>query len=363
MAIFVGIIGLPNVGKSTLFNTLTRAQVEASNYPFCTVEPNVGMVEVPDTRLDRLNALLSPESCTPTHIRFVDIAGLVRGASRGEGLGNQFLGHIREADALVHVVRCFVDDGIVHVDGRVDPLADVETVQTELMLADLETAETAHSKLEKVARSDMRAVDKGALDLLARAVEGLRQGHFIRDLGFEGEAAEKILTYRFLTAKPTLYLANVSEDTLPTGGTDVERLRERFGCDRVLAVSGKIESELLDLTAEDRLMFLEDLGLSETGLNRLILAGYGLLNLVTFYTLAKSKLQAWQLVAGTGAQKAAGKIHSDMEKGFIRAEVAACEDLLDQGSYDKLRHLGKLRTEGRDYVVKDGDVIEFLFKA
>ena len=362
MALFVGIIGLPNVGKSTLFNTLTRAQVEASNYPFCTVEPNVGMVEVPDARLQNLNTLLQPKTCTPTHIRFVDIAGLVRGASKGEGLGNQFLGHIREADALVHVVRCFEDEGITHVDGRVDPLADVETVQTELLLADLETAEQAYLKMEKVARSDMRALDKGAFEALGHVVQGLRQGISILDQQLDAEDLAKIASYRFLTAKPVVYLANVGEDALPDGGHAVAALAEKFGPDRVLAVSGQIEAELLDLDAEDRLAFLEDLGLSETGLNRLILTGYRLLDLITFYTLANGKLQAWQVVSGTQAPRAAGQIHTDMEKGFIRAEVAAYDDLVAEGTYDKLRSAGKLKTEGRDYVIQDGDIVEFLFK-
>lgn len=363
MAIFVGIIGLPNVGKSTLFNTLTRAQVEASNYPFCTVEPNVGMVEVPDSRLDKLNALLHPQSCTPTHIRFVDIAGLVRGASKGEGLGNQFLGHIREADALIHVVRCFEDEGITHVDGRIDPLGDVETIQTELLLADLATAEQALDKVERVAKSDMSAVDKGAFDVLKKVVTQLREGSPILDLGLDEESLAKIDVYKFLTAKPIIYLANVGEDDLPDGGEGVAQLRGRFGDDNVLAISGRIEAELLDLDQEDRLAFLEDLGLSETGLNRVILAGYQLLGLITFYTLAKGKLQAWQLTEGLTAPEAAGKIHTDMEKGFIRAEIASFADLETMGSYDKLRSSGKLRTEGRDYEVLDGDVIEFLFKA
>ena len=361
MALFLGIIGLPNTGKSTLFNALTQGAAEASNYPFCTVDPNIGVVQVPDERLFRLNEILQPASCTSTSIQFVDIAGLVRGASLGEGLGNKFLGNIREADALVHVLRCFEDQQIAHVDGEVDPLRDLETVETELMLADLETIEGTVPRLEKMVQTEPHSAQRQELEVVLKTRQSLSQGTPLRalDLGEEERAAIK--SYSFLTAKPVLYVANVSEEDV-AGGGQIHPLEERLGKDQVVAISAQIEGEIAELPADERADFLADLGLRETGINRLILAGDRLLNLITFYTVANEKLQAWQLPRGTLAPAAAGRIHSDMETGFIRSEVASFDDLVAAGSMHQLREEGKLRTEGRDYVVEDGDVVHFLFR-
>jgi ribosome-binding ATPase len=363
MALDIGIIGLPNVGKSTLFNALAQTQAEASNYAFCTVEPNVGVVEIPDARLDALASLLQPASTTPTSIRFVDLAGLVRGASRGEGLGNRFLASIREADALVHVLRCFDDEEIAHVDGAVDPVRDAATVEMELLLADLECAEQALPRLEKIAQTNPRSPERHTHEVLHSIWEGLGEGVRVADMSLPEEALGDVRSFNFLTLKPVFYVANVAESELPDGGPLAQSAREHLGSARVLAVAARLEAELAQLERAERLEFMEALGMTQSGVERLALAGYALLDLITFYTMANKKLQAWQVTRGTQAPRAAGRIHGDMEEGFIRAEVVSCDDLLRDGNLAAVREEGKLRTEGRDYAVQDGDVVNFLFKS
>ncbi len=363
MALCLGIIGLPNAGKSTLFNALTEGSAEGSNYPFCTIEPNIGVVDVPDTRLQRLAKILQPASSTPTAIRFVDVAGLVRGASKGEGLGNKFLGHLREADALVHVVRYFSAQQVAHMDGGVNPLRDVETIETELMLADLESVERGISRLEKIVRTDPRSAQRPIWEALKNVLVGLQEGVPVCSQGLSAEDREALIGYNFLTAKPVLYVANGAGEGAEVASREIGPLKERVGKGRVLPISAQLEAEIAQLPAVERGEFVAELGIEVAGIEQLILACYRLLDLISFYTVSHDKLQAWQLPRGMRAPQAAGRIHSDMERGFIRAEIASFDDLVTMGSLAGLKEAGKLRTEGKDYIIQDGDVVTFLFRA
>ncbi|MEO0556752.1 MAG: redox-regulated ATPase YchF [Bacteroidota bacterium] len=362
MALRAGIVGLPNVGKSTLFNALSEAGAEAANYPFCTIEPNVGVVAVPDPRLDRLSELAGSAQTLPATMEFVDIAGLVAGASKGEGLGNQFLGHIREVDAIVHVVRCFEDPNVVHVEGSVDPIRDIETIDTELLLSDLEAVMRRRERVAKQMRSgDKDAKASGAL--LERLEDHLGNGNPARSLKINDQEEPILKGFFLLTAKPVLYAANVSEDDVVDGNAYVEQVRQRAEAEGagVVVVSAEFEAQLVDLGPEDRAEFLESAGLEESGLARLVRAAYSLLGLITYFTAGPKESRAWQIREGTKAPQAAGVIHTDFEKGFIRAETIKFADYDRLGSEAAARDAGTMRSEGKDYTVADGDVMLFRF--
>ena len=361
----LGIVGLPNVGKSTLFNSLTKAGAESANYPFCTIDPNVGVVAVPDERLKKLGDLYHSKKVTPAVIEFVDIAGLVKGASKGEGLGNQFLANIRECDAIVHVVRCFEDTNIVHVDGSIDPLRDIETINLELLFSDLEILERRYSKISKAARMD-KSLQKEA-QMQERLKEHMEAGNMAKTFELEDEDEEAwFKEYGLLTAKPVIYAANVAENEVAddaAGNAGVQAVKEYAAKEgsEVFVICAEIEQEIAELDDDEKALFLEELGMKESGLDKLIKASYSLLGLISYLTSVEDETRAWTIKKGTKAPQAAGKIHSDFERGFIKAEVVNYQDLMDCGSTAAAKEKGLVRMEGKDYVVQDGDVILFRF--
>ncbi|WP_206811265.1 redox-regulated ATPase YchF [Paradesulfitobacterium ferrireducens] len=364
MSLQAGIVGLPNVGKSTLFNAITQAGAEAANYPFCTIDPNVGIVQVPDERLQILAEMVNPDRIVPAAVEFVDIAGLVKGASKGEGLGNRFLSHIREVDAIVHVVRCFEDGNVVHVEGSVDPKRDIETIEYELILADLESVEKRWERTSKLLKSgDKKA--QAEVQLLDKLKETFDQGRPARTLVFSEEEQEILKSFPLLTAKPVLYAANVSEDGISTADSNpyVQKVKEIAAAEGsgVVVICAKIEAEIAELDPDEKGVFLTDLGLEESGLDRLIRAAFSLLGLMTFFTAGPMEVKAWTIRKGTKAPQAAGVIHTDFERGFIRAEVVSYQDFVTNGGVAGARDKGLVRLEGKDYVMQDGDIVHFRF--
>ena len=357
-----GIVGLPNVGKSTLFNSLTSCEIAAENYPFCTIDPNVGVVEVPDPRLDELAAIVKPQKVVPTTMEFVDIAGLVAGASKGEGLGNQFLAHIRETDAIAHVVRCFENDDVVHVSGRIDPLSDIEVINTELSLADLESVERAIERTSKRMKAGQDKESQRRMAILDRLRNCLDDGHRARNVALTPDEQMLIRDLHLITTKPVMYVANVAEDGFENNPF-LEQVRAKAATESavVVPVCAGIEAEIAQLDAADRAEFLSDLGYAESGLDQVIRAGYQLLDLLTFFTAGPKEVRAWTVRSGSTAPQAAGRIHTDFERGFIRAEVTAYDDFIALGGEHGARDAGKLRLEGKSYIVREADVMHFRF--